>query len=74
MDLIAFIKEIMMKHFARLKSKTIEEKILTWLHITISNIKTQLLNSYNNIKPEFLQAYLDEFYYKFNRRYFVEAV
>lgn len=47
---------------------------LPWVHIAISNAKRQLLNSYHNIKPEFLQSYLDEFCYKFNRRYFGEAL
>lgn len=51
----------------------ISEK-LPWVHIAISNAKRQLLNSYHSIKPEFLQAYLDEFCYKFNRRYFGEAM
>lgn len=48
-------------------------EILPWVHIAISNAKRHLLNSYHNIKPEFLQNYLDEFCYKFNRRYFGEA-
>lgn len=54
-----------------------KEKIgekLPWVHIAISNAKRQLLNSYHNVKPEFLQNYLDEFCYKFNRRYFGEAL
>jgi len=49
-------------------------EILPWVHIAISNAKRHLLNSYHNIKPEFLQNYLDEFCYKFNRRYFGEAI
>jgi hypothetical protein len=54
-----------------------KEKIsqkLPWVHIAISNDKRQLLNSHHNVKPEFLQSYLDEFCYKFNRRYFGEAM
>ena len=49
-------------------------EILPWVHIAISNAKRHLLNSYHNIKPEFLQNYLDEFCYKFNRRYFGKAI
>ncbi len=49
-------------------------EILPWVHIAISNAKRHLLNSHHNIKPEFLQNYLDEFCYKFNRRYFGEAI
>lgn len=47
---------------------------LPWVHIAISNAKRQLLNTFHNIKPKFLQNYLDEFCYKFNRRYFGEAL
>ena len=49
-------------------------KKLPWVHIAISNTKRQLLNSYHNIKPKFLQNYLDEFCYKFNRRYFADIM
>ncbi len=69
-DLKGFVK-----HHERevIHKEKIGEK-LPWVHITISNAKRQLLNSYHNIKPEFLQSYLDEFCYKFNRRYFAEAL
>lgn len=46
--------------------------ILPWVHTAISNAKAQLLDMYHGIKEEFLQLYLDEFCYKFNRRYFGE--
>ena len=29
---------------------------------------------FHDVKPEFLQKYLDEFCYKFNQRYFGEAL
>ena len=38
------------------------------------NAKRQLLNTHHDIKPEFLQKYLDEFCYKFNQRYAGEAL
>jgi len=41
--------------------------ILPWVHIAISNAKTLLADMYHGIKPEFLQEYLNEFCYKFNR-------
>ena len=47
-------------------------KVLPWVHIAISNAKTQLADMHHGIKPEFLQEYLSEFCYKFNRRYFGE--
>lgn len=47
-------------------------KVLPWVHIAISNAKTLLADMYHGVKPEFLQEYLNEFCYKFNRRYFGE--
>ena len=47
-------------------------KMLPWVHIAISNAKRVLLDVFHDIKPEYLQSYLNEFCYKFNRRYFGE--
>lgn len=49
-------------------------KVLPWVHVAIANAKTRLANIYHGIKPEFLQGYLNEFCYKFNRRYFGERL
>ena len=49
-------------------------EVLPWVHIAISNAKRMILDIYNNVKPEYLQSYLNEFCYKFNRRYFGEAL
>lgn len=43
-------------------------KVLPWVHIVISNAKRLLLDIYHDVKSEFLQSYLNEFCYKFNRR------
>ena len=45
-------------------------KVLPWVHIAISNAKRSILDTCHDIKAEFLQLYLNEFCYKFNRRYF----
>lgn len=45
---------------------------LKWVHIAIANAKRTLLGIYHRINGEYLQAYLDEFCYKLNRRYFGE--
>ena len=50
------------------------EKILLWVHIAISNAKRLLLDMHHRIKNEYLQYYLNEFCYKFNRRYFGEKL
>ncbi len=45
-------------------------KILPWVHIAISNAKRLLLDIHHSIGNDYLQSYLDEYCYKFNRRYF----
>lgn len=45
-------------------------KVLPWVHTTISNAKRLLLDVHHRIDDDFLQSYLNEFCYKFNRRYF----
>jgi predicted RNA-binding Zn-ribbon protein involved in translation (DUF1610 family) len=56
------------KHISHVVEPKQVSKVLPWVHITISNAKRQLLDIYHDIKPEYLQLYLDEFCYKFNRR------
>ncbi len=45
-------------------------KVLPWVHKAISNAKRLLLDVHHRIDDDFLQSYLNEFCYKFNRRYF----
>jgi DNA-directed RNA polymerase subunit RPC12/RpoP len=44
-------------------------KMLPWVHKAISNAKRLLLDVHHRIDDDFLQSYLNEFCYKFNRRY-----
>lgn len=44
-------------------------RVLPWVHIVISNAKRQILDMFHNVKDEYLQSYLNEFAYKFNRRH-----
>ena len=65
------LKEKLANHDAvvvKIKSET--SKILPWVHIAISNAKRLLLDTHHSIGGDYLQSYLDEFCYKFNRRYF----
>lgn len=68
------LKKVVAKHEAQVIPKELIGEKLPWVHITISNAKRILLNIYHDIKPEYLQNYLDEFCYKFNRRYYGEAL
>ena len=45
---------------------------LAWIHIAISNLKTFLLGTFNGISGKYLQEYLNEFCYRFNRRFIVK--
>ena len=48
-------------------------KVFPWVHVAIANAKRWILANHHDIKEEFLQFYLNEFCYKFNRRYFENA-
>jgi hypothetical protein len=52
------------------KDKTKIDKVFPWVHTCISNAKRLLLGIHHGIKSIYMQNYLDEFCYKFNRRYF----
>ncbi len=43
--------------------------VLKWTHILISNAKTFLRGTFHGVDKKHLQAYLDEFCYRFNRRW-----
>ena len=60
-------------HRPKVIPKELVGKALPWVHIAISNAKRILLDIFHDIKPEYLQNYLNEFCYKFNRRYFGES-
>jgi len=68
------LKNFVPKHNAQVIPKEKVGEVLPWVHIAISNAKRQILNTFHDVKPEFLQKYLDEFCYKFNRRYSGEAL
>ena len=53
-----------------LKDKRETGKILPWVDIAISNAKRLLLDVHHSIGEEYLQSYLNEFCYKFNRKHF----
>ena len=42
---------------------------LPWVHKFISNAKTWLLGTHHHIKPKYLERYLAEYTYRFNRRH-----
>ena len=45
-------------------------KVLPWVHVAIANAKKLIDDIYHGVKGKFLQQYLNEFCYKFNRKHF----
>lgn len=66
------LKTLVKEHRPQVIKKEDVGKVLPWVHIAISNAKRMLLNTFHDIKPEYLQSYLNEFCYMLNRRYFGE--
>ncbi|KAA6344004.1 hypothetical protein EZS27_008334 [termite gut metagenome] len=66
------LKNLVGEHRPKVIPKEEVGKALPWVHIAISNAKRLLLDIHHDIKGEYLQNYLSEFCYKFNRRYFGE--
>ena len=66
------LHKLIAKHRPKVIPKELIGTALPWVHIAISNAKRVLLDVFHDIKPEYLQNYLNEFCYKFNRRYFGE--
>lgn len=49
-------------------------KIFPWVHTAISNAKKKILGLHHQVKDGYMQNYLNEFCYKFNRRFFGQAL
>lgn len=49
-------------------------KALPWLHILVSNAKAFIAGTYHGLGRKHLQAYLDEFCYRFNRRFWEDQL
>lgn len=64
------LKDMVAEHRPKVIPPKETGKLLPWVHIAISNAKRLLLDIYHSVDPSFLQGYLDEFCYKFNRRSF----
>jgi hypothetical protein len=61
---------VTIEHFGEKVNKKEINKILPWIHKAISNSKRLLLDIHHRIDADFLQNYLNELCYKFNRRHF----
>ncbi len=64
------LKDKVKSHTAKVIKKEEIIKELPWVHIAISNAKRWILNMFHSVHPDYLQSYLNEFCYRFNRRFF----
>ena len=55
-------------HEPHVIGSTAAHVILPWIHRVFSNLKTWALGVYHGLRRKHLQAYLDEFVFRFNRR------
>ena len=69
------LKDICTKHEEIIvKDKTQVSKVFPWVHTAISNAKKKILGLHHQVNNTYMQNYLIEFCYKFNRRYFGELL
>ena len=65
------MKEVLRAHEVVNTSEIKEaQTILPWVHSAIGNAKKVLQGLHHSIGKDYLQSYLNEFCYKYNRRYF----
>jgi hypothetical protein len=48
--------------------------IFWWINTVLGNLKTAMHGTYHAIRPKYLQRYLSEFCYRFNRRFDLAAL
>jgi len=61
---------VQVTHIPRITPPEQVDGWLPWVHIVISNLKRFLIGTYHGaVRPHRLQEYIDEFCYRFNRRF-----
>ncbi len=61
-------------HVPRVRSNSSDDDTLPKVHILIANLKMWLRGTYNCLPSKHLQHYLDEFIFRFNRRWKLESI
>ena len=57
------------KHDPKVVGDAPARAVLPWIHRVFANAKRRALGVYHGLRPKHLQAYLDEFVFRFNRRH-----
>src|SRR5690606_8819906 len=69
------LKNVVREHEAIIAQNPKEvSKLFPWVHTAISNLRKVLNGIHHSIKEDYLQNYIDEYCYKFNRRYLKEKL
>ncbi len=68
----SYQKPLADKYFHKYETFAADKKMLVWVHTLISNMKSFIEGTYHGIEKTYMQLYLDEFCYRFNRRSFNE--
>jgi transposase-like protein len=68
----ASLKKYDFKHqaFAENGDPNVAEEKMPLIHLVFSNLKAWLLGIHHGVSPQHLQAYLNEFTFRFNRRFY----
>jgi hypothetical protein len=61
-------------HEARVTLSDLVDEWLPWVHIAIGNLKTFLLVTFHGVSGQYLEEHLDEFCYRFNRRFIEKQI
>ncbi len=63
------LKQYVKNHLPKVVKKEEVIEQLPWVHTVIANAKRDFLSRHHSISKKYFQSYLNEFCYKFNRRY-----
>ena len=64
----ARVHPVKVKHDPRVVGDAPARAVLPWIHRVFANAKRWALGVYHGLREKHLQAYLDEFVFRFNRR------
>ena len=53
---------------------SVEEPEFYWVNTLLGNLKSAIRSTYHSVKPKYVQRYLAEFEYRFNRRFDLNAI
>ena len=56
-------------HVPRTTPPELAAQWLPWVHVLIANLKRFILGTYHGVSQRYIQEYIDEFMYRFNRRF-----